>query len=85
MQHTKRMRHIISPSVACLAVTYFSTSSHTRHDFREEGIEHEMCFDFLYNSCLKRFSFEEVGEILSQLYIGLQVNYPLFLPCFNET
>ena len=37
------MRHIMSPPEACLAVSYFSTSSHTRHDLREKGIEHEMC------------------------------------------
>ena len=58
MQHAKGMCHIISSSEACLSGPYFSTSSHTRHDSREEGIEHDMCaFEFLYNSCLKRFSF----------------------------
>jgi hypothetical protein len=28
-----------------------------RHDFREKVIEHKTCFDFLYNLCLKHFSF----------------------------
>jgi hypothetical protein len=30
----------------------------------EKSIKHEMCFDFLYNFCLKHFSFlEELREI----------------------
>jgi hypothetical protein len=31
-----------------------------------------MCFDFLYNFCLKHFSFyEELSEILSQMYLDI--------------
>jgi hypothetical protein len=61
--HAKRMRRTILSSVACLALPYFSTLPHKRHDFRKkkkkkkkkkkEGkkkvVAHEMCFDFLYN------------------------------------
>jgi hypothetical protein len=43
MQHVKRMRRIILPSVACLAVPYSSTLSHKQYDFREIFIEHKMC------------------------------------------
>jgi hypothetical protein len=42
-------------------------------------------FDFLYNVCLKHFSFsEEMREIWSKMYIDFYVNYPLFLSDFND-
>ena len=57
IQHAMRMLRIMLSSVACLAVRYFATSSHKRHDFRKKFIEYKMCFDFLYNFRLKCFSF----------------------------
>ena len=45
-----------------------------------------VCFDFLNNLCLKKFSFyKELIEILSWRCIGLHVKYPLWLTGFNET
>jgi len=44
-----------------------------------------VCFDFLYNVCLKHFSFyEEFSEIWSKMCIGLLIKYPLLLSDFNE-
>ena len=45
-----------------------------------------MYFDFLYNICLKHFSFqEEFRKVVSQMYTGLHVRYLLFLSDFIET
>ena len=45
-----------------------------------------VCFDFLYNFCLKHFSFrKELGEILSQMCTVLHVKCPLFFSDCNET
>jgi len=64
----------------------FSTLAHKRHDLKKKILEHKICFDFLYKVCLKHLSFyEELNEILSQMYIGLHVQNLLFLPCGNET
>jgi hypothetical protein len=78
-------------SVVCLAVLYFSTLSHKRHDFPGGGgniIEHKMCvcLDILYKFCLQHFPFQEDScNILLQMSVGLRVKYPLFWSDFNET
>ena len=74
-------------SVACPALQYFSTLSHNRNDFRENNYCTEnVCFDFLYNFCLKHLLFwEELSEILSYMSGGLHVKYILCLSDFNET
>ena len=66
--------------------TIFSILSHKRQDFRKKVTEHDtLCFEFLYNLCLKHFSFfEELSEIRSKMCIGLYIKYPLFLSYFNE-
>ena len=38
-QHAMHMRHIILSSVVCLDLPHFHTSSHKRHNFRENFIE----------------------------------------------
>jgi len=37
VQHAKRMRRIMLSTVACPALSYLSTLSHKRHDFRGAG------------------------------------------------
>jgi hypothetical protein len=57
IQHAMRMRHVTLSSLRWPALQFCPTLSHKRHDFREKKVtEHKMCFDFLYNFCLKIFS-----------------------------
>ena len=42
LSYVKRMRRIILPSVACLAIPYLSTLSHKRNDFGEKVTGYEM-------------------------------------------
>ena len=42
IQHEKRMRRILLPSVTCVVVPQLATLSHKRHDFRKKLIEHKM-------------------------------------------
>jgi len=45
-----------------------------------------VCFDFLYNVCLKSFSFyESWSEIWLKTCTSLHAKYPLFLSYFDET
>jgi len=57
IQQAMRMRRIMFSSVTHLAVLYFSTLSHKKQDFRNKLLTCNVCFDFLYNVCLKYFMF----------------------------
>ena len=62
--------YAVLSSVACPALQYFSTS-HKRYDFRKKKSywTQNVCCDFIYNCCLKHFSFyEELTEIWSKMY-----------------
>ena len=48
--------------------------------FGKSYITQAACFDILYKLCLKHFSFQkDLSVIWPKMYIGLRVNYPLFL------
>ena len=56
IQHAMCMRHIFICGIP--ALQYFFTFSHKRHDFIKKLYwTQNMWFDFLYNVCLKHFSF----------------------------
>jgi len=52
IRHEMSMRHVVICGLPRYKI-FFSTLSHKRHDFRKQNV----CFDFLYKFCLKRFSF----------------------------
>jgi len=90
---TTKSSSLPSSSVRCLALTTKSSSLPSSSvrclaltTKKRQKQEQKACFDFLYNFCLKHVSLqEEMSEIFSKLYIGLHVNYPLFLSDFNQT
>ena len=55
IQHETCMHHNVTSFVAPVAVSHFLPLSHKQHDFRERVVEH----NFLYNFCLKHFSFQK--------------------------
>jgi len=80
------MRFIILQSVVRLGLQYYFTSSHKRHAFRKTiYLTSKAYFNFNYKICLKNFSLlDRFCEIFSYTYIGLHVNYQLFLSDFNK-
>jgi len=47
-------------SMACLDIPYFSVLSHKRHNFRKKKKNLNVCFDCLYNPCLKHLILERI-------------------------
>jgi hypothetical protein len=58
------MHHIVLPSMVCPAVQNFTLYLLNGTVSKKKVIAF-VCFNFLYNFCLERFSFwEELGELL---------------------
>jgi hypothetical protein len=51
ISNAKRMRRIVLPSVVCLTVTYYSTFSHKRPDFRKTLRTSNLCVLFSLQLC----------------------------------
>jgi len=82
MQIASFLCSIILSRVACLAVTYFSISSHERHVILKKVIEHKVYFVVLSKTFLIQ---DELSQLFSQMCTSLHIKYPLFLQNFNET
>jgi hypothetical protein len=85
IHHAKLIHRITLTLVAYPALPYFSTLSHKRHNFLENATKQEICvviFSTTFASNISRSKNNWV--ILSYMYIGLHVTYPLFLPEFNK-
>ena len=66
-------RAILS-SVACPALQYFSTLSHTRHDFRKKVTEHKMCVlifctTFVWNISHSKKNLARYGQKCISVYM----------------
>jgi hypothetical protein len=85
IQHAMRMRHIVIGGLS--GSTIFSTLSYKRHGFRGKKVtDHKICFDFLYNFCLKHFSSSEelIGIDHKRILVFMERAHYFFL-YFNET
>jgi len=79
LQHTMRVRYIILSSVASLAVRYFATVSHKRHDFWKYVLDHKMRVLSLSSNSEIFLVFEGMEWDVITKGKGLRVKYRLFL------
>jgi hypothetical protein len=55
LQNTNKemhIHHITLSSAVCTALPYFSTVSHTRHNFAKTDVDHKMCGSILTTNVL---------------------------------
>jgi hypothetical protein len=70
--------------VDCMAVPHFSTFSQTARSSGKKAIEHNVCFDFLYNFVEKCLVLIRIWPHIINVH-SLHLKYPLFYSDFNET
>jgi hypothetical protein len=90
IQHAKRMRRIILSSVPCLALPYFSTLSHKRHDFRKKVIKHKMCFlifstTFVWNNSHCKKNWARYYHKCTLILMKLEFSRQIFEKCSNTS
>ena len=84
IQNAKRMRHIVLPSVACLAAPNFSTLPHLRE---LKGTKLTLNMKFIYDFLYDFETFLILRRNGPDIFINvvLHVTYPLLLSDFNKT
>jgi len=83
IQITSFLRRLILSSVSRRALPYFATLSNKRHNWNKKKTEYQM-FVFLYHFYLKHLILRRILRD-SIHYVGLHVNFPLFLSDFHST
>ena len=84
--HSRSMRLIILSCGLCSSNIFFHIiSQKARFSKKKNYLTWNVCFYFIYNLCLKHFSFyEEMSEIWSGMYIRFHGKCQLFLSDLNE-
>jgi len=84
MDHYENLKFIILSSVACLVLPYFSTLSHTWHDFWKKMIVCKTYVVILSITLCEKNSHSK-NNLTRYYHESFHVKYLLFLTDFNES